>query len=65
MKSFLGPLIAKRRAPKLMQKYKKMAPGKGLLEWTELQGALLADMLDKTSPETGMAVFLFFFFFCS
>ncbi|KAL1418803.1 hypothetical protein MTO96_005509 [Rhipicephalus appendiculatus] len=51
--SFLGPLIAKRRAPKLMQKYKEMAPGKGLLEWTELQGALLADMLDKTSPETG------------
>lgn len=30
-----------------------MAPGKGLLEWTELQGALLTTTLDKTSPETG------------
>ncbi|XP_037573856.1 ferrochelatase, mitochondrial [Dermacentor silvarum] len=51
--SFLGPLIAKRRAPRLMQKYKEMAPGKGLLEWTEMQGALLTNTLDKMSPETG------------
>lgn len=41
-----------------MKKYKEMAPGKGLLEWTELQGALLTATLDKTSPETGVAVFL-------
>lgn len=52
--SFLGPLIAKRRAPRLMQKYKEMAPGKGLLEWTEMQGALLTNTLDKMSPETGV-----------
>ncbi|XP_077561921.1 ferrochelatase, mitochondrial isoform X2 [Haemaphysalis longicornis] len=51
--SVLGPFIAKQRAPKLAQKYKEMTPGKGLLEWTELQGALMTDILDRTSPETG------------
>ncbi|XP_077483006.1 ferrochelatase, mitochondrial isoform X2 [Amblyomma americanum] len=51
--SVLGPLIAKRRAPKLMQKYKKMTQGKGLLEWTEVQGTQMTEILNKISPETG------------
>ncbi|CAN7950360.1 unnamed protein product, partial [Ixodes hexagonus] len=51
--SVLGPLIARRRAPKLAEKYKELEGNPTLLQWTELQGRQITDTLDKISPNTG------------
>lgn len=52
MQNFLGPLIAKRRAPKLKEKF-DMIGGDPLKEWTQRQGEALTKILDKKSPSTG------------
>lgn len=50
--SKLGPLIAKRRAPHVAQKYKEIGGGSPIRMWTEKQGQLMVDLLDKTNPES-------------
>lgn len=51
--SILGPLIARRRAPKLAEKYKELEGSSTLLQWTELQGRQITNTLDNISPKTG------------
>ncbi|KAG8194736.1 hypothetical protein JTE90_026384 [Oedothorax gibbosus] len=53
MQSTVGPLIAKRRTPSIVKKYSEIGGGSPILSWTNKQGKLMTDLLDKISPETG------------
>ncbi|XP_058467473.1 ferrochelatase, mitochondrial isoform X1 [Malaya genurostris] len=52
VQSKLGPWIAKRRTPEVQKKYSEIGGGSPILKWTNLQGELLCQQLDKASPET-------------
>ena len=49
----LGPWIAKRRTPSIIEKYSEIGGGSPILKWTKKQGELLCSQLDARSPETG------------
>jgi len=49
----LGPLIAKRRTPSIIQKYAEIGGGSPIYSWTKRQGELMCQQLDELSPETG------------
>lgn len=53
VQSQLGPFIAKRRTPDVQKKYQEIGGGSPILKWTQKQGNLLCDKLDKVSPNTG------------
>ncbi|XP_057336315.1 ferrochelatase, mitochondrial-like isoform X1 [Microplitis mediator] len=53
IQSKLGPWIAKRRTPEVMKKYSEIGGGSPILKWTNLQGELMCQELDKISPESG------------
>jgi len=48
----LGPLIAKRRTPKIQEQYDKIGGGSPIYYWTNLQGQKMVEILDRLSPET-------------
>jgi len=48
----LGPLIAKRRTPSIIEKYNEIGGGSPIFDWTTKQGNLMCQILDKISPET-------------
>ena len=50
--SKLGPFIAKRRTPSIIEKYGEIGGGSPIFDWTTKQGDLLCRQLDKVSPET-------------
>jgi len=50
--SKLGPWIAKRRTPSIIEKYNEIGGGSPISKWTKLQGELMCEQLDKISPET-------------
>ncbi|UYV70399.1 FECH, partial [Cordylochernes scorpioides] len=50
--NLLGPLIAKRRTPKIAEKYAEIGGGSPIRKWTETQGKLLVEKLDQLSPAT-------------
>ncbi|POY70282.1 putative Protoporphyrin ferrochelatase [Rhodotorula taiwanensis] len=50
--STLGPLIAKRRYPKIEKQYDAIGGGSPILKWTRIQGKGMAELLDELSPET-------------
>ncbi|XP_063707039.1 ferrochelatase, mitochondrial [Culicoides brevitarsis] len=52
VQSKLGPWIAQRRTPEVQKKYEEIGGGSPILKWTELQGDLLCQELDRMSPET-------------
>jgi len=49
---YIGSLLAKRRAWKVKEQYQMIGGGSPILRWTDLQGKLLCQGLDKESPET-------------
>ncbi|XP_047039766.1 ferrochelatase, mitochondrial [Helicoverpa zea] len=49
----LGPWIASRRTEEVQKKYMEIGGGSPILKWTNSQGRLLVEALDKLSPETG------------
>ena len=51
--NWLGPRIAKRRTPSIIEKYSEIGGGSPILKWTKKQGELLCHQLDLRSPETG------------
>ena len=53
MQKYLGPLIAKFRAPSIIEKYNQIGGGSPILKWTKIQGELLCRKLDVKSTETG------------
>ena len=50
--SYLGPLIAKRRTPKIIKQYAAIGGGSPIRKWSEYQAAEMCKLLDKMSPET-------------
>lgn len=50
--AWLGPLIARRRAKKVRERYAQIGGGSPILRWTRLQGAEMARRLDTLSPGT-------------
>jgi len=48
----LGPLIAKRRTPSIIEKYNEIGGGSPIFDWTTKQGNLMCQHLDRISPET-------------
>ena len=48
----LGPLIAKRRTPSIMQKYDEIGGGSPIYKWTKKQGDQMCELLDKRCPES-------------
>jgi len=48
----LGPLIAKRRTPKIQEQYDQIGGGSPIYYWTNLQGQKMIEILDRLSPET-------------
>ena len=53
--SRLAPWIAKRRTPKIQEQYAEIGGGSPIKMWTEQQGELLCEALDKHSPQTGQS----------
>lgn len=52
MQNKLGPWIAKRRTPSIIEKYGEIGGGSPIGTWTEQQGNLMCAKLDKTNPES-------------
>jgi protoporphyrin/coproporphyrin ferrochelatase len=52
LQSYLGPLISKRRTPKIMKQYAAIGGGSPIRKWSEYQAAGMCKLLDKMSPET-------------
>jgi protoporphyrin/coproporphyrin ferrochelatase len=49
---WLGPFIARRRAPKVRGLYEKIGGGSPILRYTRAQGQGMVERLDRLSPET-------------
>lgn len=49
---YLGPLIAKRRTPKIEKQYAAIGGGSPIRKWSEYQAEKMCEQLDKISPET-------------
>lgn len=52
LQAYLGPLIAKRRTPKIQKQYAEIGGGSPIRRWSEYQCAEMCKVLDKISPET-------------
>lgn len=52
LQSYLAPLIAKRRTPKIEKQYEAIGGGSPILRWTREQGAQMCRMLDELNPES-------------
>ncbi|CAI6334497.1 unnamed protein product [Periconia digitata] len=50
--NYIGPLLAKRRTPKIQKQYADIGGGSPIRKWSEHQAAEMCKILDKTSPET-------------
>ena len=50
--SWLGPFIARRRAPKVRGLYEKIGGGSPILRYTRAQGEGMVERLDRLSPDT-------------
>lgn len=46
-----GPILAKRRTPKIEKQYQEIG-GSPIRKWTDTQGKAMVEILDKISPET-------------
>lgn len=52
LQGYLGPLISKRRTPKIKKQYADIGGGSPIRKWSEYQAAEMCKILDKTNPET-------------
>lgn len=52
LQNYLGPLISKRRTPKIQKQYAAIGGGSPIRKWSEYQAAEMCKILDKISPET-------------
>ena len=58
--SRLGPVIAKRRSPKIEEQYREIGGGSPIKKWTTVQGQGMVDILDKMCPESGSCLLALF-----
>ncbi|RMZ83627.1 hypothetical protein DV738_g1135, partial [Chaetothyriales sp. CBS 135597] len=52
LQPYLGPLISKRRTPKIQKQYADIGGGSPIRKWSEYQAEQMCAILDKTNPET-------------
>ncbi|KAL6718740.1 ferrochelatase hem15 [Lecanora helva] len=52
LQSYLGPLISRRRTPKIKDQYSAIGGGSPIRKWSEYQSSEMCKILDRTSPET-------------
>lgn len=52
LQGYLGPLISRRRTPKIKQQYAEIGGGSPIRKWSEYQANEMCKILDKTNPET-------------
>ncbi|KAL3495936.1 ferrochelatase mitochondrial precursor [Aspergillus germanicus] len=52
LQTYLGPLIAKRRTPKIVKQYSDIGGGSPIRKWSEYQCEEMCKLLDKLSPES-------------
>lgn len=52
LQSYIGPLLARRRTPKIQQQYSDIGGGSPIRKWSEHQCEEMCKLLDKISPET-------------
>ncbi|KAH0565532.1 hypothetical protein GP486_001065 [Trichoglossum hirsutum] len=52
LQSYLGPLISRRRTPKIKEQYAAIGGGSPIRKWSEYQSSEMCKLLDKLSPET-------------
>lgn len=50
--NYLGPLISKRRTPKIQKQYADIGGGSPIRKWSEYQCEEMCKLLDKINPET-------------
>ncbi|KIW71047.1 ferrochelatase [Phialophora macrospora] len=52
LQGYLGPLISRRRTPKIQKQYQAIGGGSPIRKWSEYQCSEMCKLLDKMSPET-------------
>lgn len=52
LQKYLGPLIARRRTPKIQKQYSDIGGGSPIRKWSEYQCEEMCKILDEISPET-------------
>ncbi|KAL8825298.1 MAG: hypothetical protein Q9170_007851 [Blastenia crenularia] len=52
LQSYLGPLISRRRTPKIQAQYAAIGGGSPIRKWSEYQSEEMCKILDKTCPES-------------
>ncbi|KAI9822975.1 MAG: ferrochelatase hem15 [Phylliscum demangeonii] len=52
LQSYLGPLISRRRTPKIKQQYAAIGGGSPIRKWSEYQSSEMCKILDRLSPDT-------------
>ncbi|KAK3167476.1 hypothetical protein OEA41_010603 [Lepraria neglecta] len=52
LQSYLGPLISRRRTPKIQKQYAAIGGGSPIRKWSEYQSSEMCKILDQISPET-------------
>ncbi|CAF9919493.1 MAG: ferrochelatase hem15 [Heterodermia speciosa] len=52
LQSYLGPLISRRRTPKIQKQYAAIGGGSPIRKWSEYQSSEMCKILDRISPET-------------
>src|SRR5947207_1189883 len=52
LQSYIGPLISRRRTPKIQKQYAAIGGGSPIRKWSEYQCAEMCKILDAISPET-------------
>ena len=52
LQNYLGPLISKRRTPKIQKQYAAIGGGSPIRKWSEHQCAEMCKILDREHPET-------------
>ncbi|CAK7568207.1 MAG: ferrochelatase hem15 [Sporothrix epigloea] len=52
LQNYIGPLISRRRTPKIQKQYAAIGGGSPIRKWSEYQCAEMCKILDRISPET-------------
>ena len=52
LQGYLGPLISRRRTPKIKKQYAAIGGGSPIRKWSEYQSSEMCKILDKTCPES-------------
>ena len=52
LQGYIGPLISRRRTPKIKKQYAEIGGGSPIRKWSEYQATEMCKILDKSSPET-------------